>query len=170
MPGQAFHQAGGQEAEPPPGAVHQVQFFRVDPHRLEHRWLRPGFLHPDHGVDQLLGVLDEVERPPGGIDQWAGHLDQVWCQELAELGDRLGERLPAAVSDRLQQCDRVVIAIGAGREIRARRPQHARPAAARVGGRGEPVGERLRELLDKEKDQPVHDADLSEDGLVEGLP
>jgi hypothetical protein len=155
--GEAPQQPRGQEAEPPPRTVDQVQLVRADPHGLEHGRFRPGLLDPDHRVDQLLGVFHQIERPPGGIDEGPGHLHEVGCEELAEPRHRLAQRLPPGVGDRLQERHGVAVGVGTGGQIVARLSHHARLAGARSGGRGEPLRQRLGELPDVEKDQSVHD-------------
>ena len=115
--GHAADQALGQPAQPSCGGINEMELAGIVADRLENRWLGTGILRPNQRVDDPLGLLDEIEQVPPGIDGRAGHLEEVGGEKLAEPLDDVREALARGVSDRPQHGDGVVVRVDAGGEI-----------------------------------------------------
>ena len=164
VPGDAPHETGGEHAEPPPGTVDEMQLGRTNPHRLEHRRLGSWPRGADHGVDQILGVLQEIERPPGRVEQRPGHLHEVGGEKLAEACQGVVEGLSEVGGDRLQEADRLRVGIGAGWQV-ARGPlDDARPQCSARAGVRRSRRQGVGKLLDIKEYESVHGEDISRDG------
>ena len=151
----ASHQADGQRAQTPCGTVDQMQFIGALPHRFQHRRRGAGGRGADHRVDDRLGVLDEVERAPRGIDDRARHFDEVWRKELAELLEDGGQGPAGCLCDRREDGDRISIGIHTRRQELGGGRGRARPDSLPGGAAGRrDVGE----LLEEEENDAVHES------------
>jgi hypothetical protein len=103
-------------------------------------------------LDGFLGVLEEVETPPGGLDEVAVQADEIGGDELAEiLKDGVG--LQARLLRRGGN-DRARLPVGIVRAGRVDVPRHARlPKQGPPGVGSQP---RLRVLLQLREDDRLH--------------
>ncbi len=94
-----------------------MEFIRRRSDCFEHRGVGPGLPRADHRMDQVFGMFDEVERPPGGIDQGPGHLHEMGSKKLAKPPGRRQQRLIQSVGDHLEKLHRVGIGVDVGRQV-----------------------------------------------------
>ena len=151
----ASHQADGQRAQTPCGTVDQMQLIGALPHRFQHRRGGAGGRGADHRVDDRLGVLDEVERAPRGIDDRARHFDEVWRKELAELLEDRRQGPAGCLCDRRQDRHSISIGIHPRRQVPGGGRGRARPDSLPGGAAGRrDVGE----LLEEEENKALHES------------
>ena len=155
VPAEPRHDADRQPAELPLRGVHKLQLVRCQPDRLDHRGRRSRGRRTDHGMDDVLGVFDEVEGPPRAVDVPPGDLHQMRREEDAELAEHVAQRSIGGLGHVREQGHRLRIGVGPRWQVGLARRRHGR-AEPRLAARAE--RERLGKFLDVEKDESVHDA------------
>ncbi len=101
--GHAAENARREPAELAGGGVDHLHLIGRRAGRFDHRWRGVGRRGPHHGVDYRLGVFDQVERPPGGLDMLPGHLQQMGCQKEAKPLKQAGKRFARCLGNRREQ-------------------------------------------------------------------
>lgn len=86
MPGDACREAFRQGAQLSFRSVMDDDLVLRSPRRRQIRWPGTFVLQPDHLVNALLGVLDDIESLPLRQDVGAIHADEMRAGEVAAIG------------------------------------------------------------------------------------
>jgi hypothetical protein len=71
-------------------------------------------------LDQVIGVLHDVECSPRGLDPWPRHPDKVWRDVLSESPVGKFERLSERIAHGGQKAERVGVWAVLLRQVRRR--------------------------------------------------